>query len=429
MSNPFTAFNVDGQLISAYFRIIVGVKYCFRYNQRNRQIHRDENGEPIDLTAMPRAHRRRREKKLMTLDEVNERFPLIKYKTWRATRAEEGLPTEGGITASPSRAASLKNVDGIVPAAGSLRDSIEVGKSEAATSSTAQDSKVDSTPPTTPSKVPDSKQSSVSPEAKTPTVTVSESRPGTALSKKEPKTSIESVPPNRADRDDDAEDDEDDQIRTAVPAELLANPGDSCAICLDTIEDDDDVRGLTCGHAFHASCVDPWLTGRRACCPLCKADYYVPKPRPENETSAEAAERLGRRPSGANPVISSYGFVRPRMVLPGRFMTIVYSENDRYGFPTVVREPRPPRESRRRATVAPDVSYDAPNNPADENAAPSWRSRFQSISVPRPTLPSFSMPSRIRRHTEPDTHRAQLDTASGANPTPGQLEAGGTSRN
>jgi hypothetical protein len=41
------------------------------------------------------------------------------------------------------------------------------------------------------------------------------------------------------------------------------------------------VRGLACGHAFHAVCLDPWLTTRRACCPLCKADYYTPKPRPQ----------------------------------------------------------------------------------------------------------------------------------------------------
>src|SRR5271163_866091 len=90
-------------------RIIVGVKYCFRYNQRNRQIRNGEDGEPIDLGAMPRAHRRRREKKLMTMEEVNERFPLTKYKAWMTTRAEEGLPTAGGIAATaPSRAASIK---------------------------------------------------------------------------------------------------------------------------------------------------------------------------------------------------------------------------------------------------------------------------------------------------------------------------------
>lgn len=90
--------------------------------------------------------------------------------------------------------------------------------------------------------------------------------------------------------EEDEEDDEDDeQITAALPPELLNTSGDTCAICIDTLEDDDDVRGLTCGHTFHAVCVDPWLTSRRACCPLCKADYYVPKPRPNPEGDAAAA--------------------------------------------------------------------------------------------------------------------------------------------
>jgi len=92
-------------------RIIVGVKYCFRYNQRNRALRAAANGEPIDMTVMPRPHRRRREKKLMSMDEVNQRFPLTKYKTWRATREKEGLPTAGGITSPPSRPASIKGIE------------------------------------------------------------------------------------------------------------------------------------------------------------------------------------------------------------------------------------------------------------------------------------------------------------------------------
>jgi hypothetical protein len=95
-------------------RIIVGVKYCFRYNRRRAA---QANGEvdPIDLTQMPRPHRRRREKKLMTMDEVNERFPLTKYKQWKSTRETEGLPPSGGIaTAPPSRAASMKDVEGVM---------------------------------------------------------------------------------------------------------------------------------------------------------------------------------------------------------------------------------------------------------------------------------------------------------------------------
>ncbi|KAI5963044.1 uncharacterized protein KGF55_002836 [Candida pseudojiufengensis] len=47
----------------------------------------------------------------------------------------------------------------------------------------------------------------------------------------------------------------------------------SCAICLEIIENDEIVRGLICGHVFHAICLDPWLTKRRACCPMCKRDY------------------------------------------------------------------------------------------------------------------------------------------------------------
>lgn len=57
----------------------------------------------------------------------------------------------------------------------------------------------------------------------------------------------------------------------------------SCAICLESFEDDDIVRGLVCGHVFHAECVDPWLTRRRACCPICKRDYY------KEESSADGS--------------------------------------------------------------------------------------------------------------------------------------------
>ncbi|ANZ76531.1 BA75_03450T0 [Komagataella pastoris] len=49
----------------------------------------------------------------------------------------------------------------------------------------------------------------------------------------------------------------------------------TCAICIDTLEEDELVRGLICGHVFHADCLDPWLTTRRACCPMCKRNYYM----------------------------------------------------------------------------------------------------------------------------------------------------------
>lgn len=404
------------------------MKYCFRYNQRNRALRNGEDGEPIDLGAVPRAHRRRREKKLMTMDEVNERFPLIKYKAWRTTRAAEGLPTAGGIAAAPSRPTSMKNEEGIV------KDVDDRSKSPEATSSTPTRPVFTST---------DTEKSDAqalqhgspeiidSPKAKqpdhAPEITSSADRPGTA---KSIATHTDAATKTKTETNDEADaDEEEDQIQTAVPAEQLPDPGDACAICLDTIEEDDDIRGLTCGHAFHASCVDPWLTSRRACCPLCKADYYVPKPRPEG---AEAPEQpTGRRTRGPNmPASPQYAFMgagrgginpfsgrRPGMVLPGRFMTIVYNENDRYGFPTVVREPRPSRAERNQMHRASSAAFrsdreasDATANPApnNDNQRTGWRQRLMNIRLPYP-------------------HRGGgQDQAAGSGdaPSPAQLEAG-----
>ncbi|QIW95446.1 hypothetical protein AMS68_000964 [Peltaster fructicola] len=232
--------------------IIVGVKYCFRYNQRNRQLRAlNENGEPIDLANM-NGRRRRREKKLMTMEEVNERFPLMKYKLWRSKREAEGLPTEGGVTAPPSRAVSIRSKE----AARTSFQTARVSKESARVHAEPSDATIAGADASEPRK-----SMSVQPAVE-----------------KQPEAEARRA---SAATGEDEEDEDDDPIRNAVAPEMLASPGDNCAICIDTLEDDDDVRGLTCGHAFHASCVDPWLTSRRAKCPLCAADYYVQKPRPE----------------------------------------------------------------------------------------------------------------------------------------------------
>ncbi|EEP80501.1 predicted protein [Uncinocarpus reesii 1704] len=54
--------------------------------------------------------------------------------------------------------------------------------------------------------------------------------------------------------------------------ESHTNLFDYCAICLDVLKDDSIVRNLTCHHIFHSTCIDPWLTGRTARCPICKTD-------------------------------------------------------------------------------------------------------------------------------------------------------------
>lgn len=366
--------------------IIVGVKYCFRYNQRNRQLRSDDNNnDPIDLLAVPaRPHRRRREKKLMTMDEVNEKFPMTKYKAWRSARADEGLPTAGGVDPPPgSRPQSLKETFGTIPMepTDSRHDS-----SVGAPAQRCRDSdEITTAPPVGSASQADDKEQRTAEVERT---------------KEPPDTRRSSDGRHSLDHDD--HDDDDDHIQHALPAELLANPGDSCAICLDLIEDDDDVRGLTCGHAFHASCIDPWLTSRRASCPLCKADYYTPKPRPEGADANDRSSHRGTRnrgPAVTEPQPAYVGSrISPfsaRMVLPGRFISIAPGE-DRSGF-----------------SQAPPGQSSTPSNRRGGFA--SWRPRLPAVNVPRFSLPSFNRPGRNHQEISENTP---------PRPTPGQLEAG-----
>ena len=200
--------------------------------------------------------RRRREKKLMSMDEVNERFPLMKYKAWMTTRAEEGLPTAGGVAVpSDSKATSLRTVEAVAaritadaqspktPAGAKESMDEPTGTPEAAESPKNQTSQGEEN--ARESKSPKPK---VEPKVESKTAKHDEGASSIAL------TQTNDSYANQDDIDDD------DQIQMSVPTEMLEHPGDSCAICIETLEDDDDVRGLTCGHAFHASCLDPWLT-------------------------------------------------------------------------------------------------------------------------------------------------------------------------
>ncbi len=357
----------------------------------------------------------------MSMEEVNERFPMMKYKAWTTTRAEEGLPTAGGVAApTASRAASLRNAEGAIPA----RRSEDIPRPETPKEQRPSEEKHDSPLSTKASKIlPNHGESQTTgieerQAADTELDTINDLTKTNTNGAASKNTSEEHA-------EDDIDDD--DQIQMAVPAEMLQNPGDACAICLDTLEDDDDVRGLTCGHAFHASCLDPWLTSRRACCPLCKADYYVPKPRPEGEAATEADRQTGRRPAGARtdmPHPPQYAFMghrdgRPRMLLPGRFMTGFTDGNngrDRYGFPSrgFARPSRLRPAGNQRAAAAIDH--------AETQEPNTWRHRMRGWG---PLVPS----NPFRRNNNNGTDRAapgggapEINT-TGTATTPSQLEA------
>ncbi|WVQ68112.1 uncharacterized protein L199_006318 [Kwoniella botswanensis] len=54
--------------------------------------------------------------------------------------------------------------------------------------------------------------------------------------------------------------------------------GQQCPICLVDFEPGDDLRVLPCEreHAYHQSCIDPWLLQVSSSCPLCRKDFNAP---------------------------------------------------------------------------------------------------------------------------------------------------------
>jgi hypothetical protein len=358
------------------------------------------------MANMPRPHRRRREKKLITMDEVNERFPLTKYKQWKSSRETAGLTANGGIATAPqSRAGSIKDVEGVI----SARDQGPSPRTNTALSMARDDLTV----PNSLSQQPASPRTSVeSKKGEDMHVIKKEVEVEKGATMKTDDVEGHSATPqaNVREREDESDDDEEDPIRTAAAPEMLAEPGDTCAICLDTLEDDDDVRGLSCGHAFHASCVDPWLTSRRACCPLCKADYYVPKPRAEGEldpvTGRRSVAGLRSPPQAVWTTARGNPFSRSRVM-------VIHSDLqqgqrvDRFG--------RLARSSRREPE--PDVTGDPMQETGQAGATSSWRSRVTLNRTQGPTFSNWFGRNRAEANT--------VDAStSPPQPTPAQLEAG-----
>ena len=55
---------------------------------------------------------------------------------------------------------------------------------------------------------------------------------------------------------------------------LFKDCDDKCVICQYEFKDGDIVTKLSCGHLFHAECVDTWL-GKNKVCPMCQKEIRV----------------------------------------------------------------------------------------------------------------------------------------------------------
>lgn len=358
----------------------------------------------------------------MTMDEVNERFPLVKYKEWRSSRESDGLPTTGGIATPNSSPQSLKgDNDGVAPTIGISSQTSPIENQRPVDSSTSCSS------------IPVQRADLLltHPEEKaaqdltylgiSSNTTVGARTQDTKNTLNEYGQQVHALKNN-----DDDNDDGGGHIRNAVPAELLPSPGDSCAICLDAIEDDDGIRGLTCGHAFHASCVDPWLTSRRACCPLCKADYYTPKPRPDFVETQSTLERPGRRSAArTHPDRPQAALVESRRANPFRSVMPLPGRQSRTRPPESRLGSLPPADqtSWRVLNDQPQPGSNMPNRTGDLREHQGWWSRLLPTRLRGFSLASFRVPlwhSDHRRNDYPVAATSQLYQ----NRTLHQLEAG-----
>ena len=362
----------------------------------------------------------------MTMDDVNERFPLTKYKTWINNRAAQGLSTAGGVAAPPSRAASMKAAS-IKEAERAVSTHHERASDEEVSKIPAIGKEIQSTPR--------EMDNAILPHIKT-----SHDHAHSPALDHESKTLAPTTTAEEEDMDDD------EHILNAVPTAMLENPGDSCAICIDTLEDDDDVRGLTCGHAFHASCIDPWLTSRRACCPLCKADYFVPKPRPEGEISpsesGDASRSSGRRHHSARvegmPAPPQFAFMNPRHGhLRGRLSDrdhwrLIRQHRNRQEVLGRFPAPSMPRFSRNHrhqhqaqgagSSPPAHVSQTGPDGSEVQQSQPSRWARLVPRSIPTPRL---WLRTRENVNANPEASPTpEVQSTGASNPTPSQLEAG-----
>lgn len=82
----------------------------------------------------------------------------------------------------------------------------------------------------------------------------------------------------------------------------------SCAICLDFLEEADQIRELSCGHVYHAKCLNLWVERGHHDCPLCKYDILKLRQQEEEERRQEGEQQAEQQPQqGVAPGVGGVG--------------------------------------------------------------------------------------------------------------------------
>ncbi|KAJ3320216.1 E3 ubiquitin-protein ligase rnf13 [Boothiomyces sp. JEL0866] len=80
---------------------------------------------------------------------------------------------------------------------------------------------------------------------------------------------------------------------------------ETCAMCLEDYEDNDQLRELYCGHRYHSACIDVYLLNQKRICPVCNADAVgrpvtIVQVTPEREIPDELDTHIRRLNSNPN---------------------------------------------------------------------------------------------------------------------------------
>jgi hypothetical protein len=222
---------------------------CFRKQKPPRIVFRTAD-EEVNSTLADDTEDHDEEKRLITISELNHRFPIVKYKTWCGIAPSTDLRTTNRrpFPSSSSKRAEYPSLED------RKRDSQRDATKTSFHEKIVQFNEVDVPLPGA-SKLPSSEQTS------------------------QAERKHSSQYPNL----------EDGHISLEISHRSAVQPGTVCPICLDTLVDEDDVRVLSCNHVFHAACLERWLTCRYARCPLCNRDYYVPETFLHDRASADGA--------------------------------------------------------------------------------------------------------------------------------------------